>query len=239
MAVESWAVPRFADFLPLSESESRDIISYTNTLSDPEASQHLTELLGDSPEAGLFINSFLERRAHSKNQMSNYDKKQAMDGDVKQPIAAPSSTEKQANGSYGTHQNQNSSNGMQLQPPPAYAPPSGPPPSKAQNPSGPPPSKTPSKVAVRHHTNQVIEAAKVRAIDEQDMQQVLQNLQYRYGIYNSDIEPEHETDYPCGCPICSYQRRKWQRYGVQDLWSKAVKYPGTFANSCRGEDFGC
>jgi hypothetical protein len=30
----------------------------------------------------------------------------------------------------------------------------------------------------------------------------------------------------CGCPIHMYKRRKWQRLGTQDMWSKAVMYPG-------------
>lgn len=78
-----------------------------------------------------------------------------------------------------------------------------------------------------HHTNPVIEAGRVRARDEQDMQQWLQNLQYQYRIYNDDIEPEHETDYfYCDCAIHRYQRAKWERYGVQDMWAKAVMYPG-------------
>jgi len=58
------------------------------------------------------------------------------------------------------------------------------------------------------------------------MQQALQSLQFQYRIYNSDIEPEHESEYPCSCPIHRYQARKWARYGVQDMWSKAVIYPG-------------
>lgn len=58
------------------------------------------------------------------------------------------------------------------------------------------------------------------------MQNLLQNIQYQYGIYNSEIEPEHEIDGYCNCPIHNYQRRKWHRYGVQDIWSKAVMYPG-------------
>lgn len=61
------------------------------------------------------------------------------------------------------------------------------------------------------------------------MQQMLQNLQYQYRIYNSDIEPEHETDYYCSCPIHQYKMAKYRRYPVQDLWSKAVMYPGEHA----------
>jgi hypothetical protein len=55
---------------------------------------------------------------------------------------------------------------------------------------------------------------------------MLQNVQYKYRIYNSDIEPEHETDYYCNCDIHQYKRRKWNRIGVQNMWSKAVMYPG-------------
>lgn len=48
----------------------------------------------------------------------------------------------------------------------------------------------------------------------------------QYDIYNSEIEPEHEAHYYCGCPIHQYQRMKWSRYPVQDLWSRAVLYSG-------------
>jgi len=113
-----------------------------------------------------------------------------------------------------TTDSENSTNAL----PPAYAPPSFAPP------SGPHPGS--GIINRRYHTNPVIEAAHVRARDEQEMQQALMNLQYQYGIYNSDIEPEHETDYPCSCPIHTYQAMKRRRYGVQELWSKAVKYPG-------------
>ncbi|KAL7423840.1 hypothetical protein Q5752_001424 [Cryptotrichosporon argae] len=85
-----------------------------------------------------------------------------------------------------------------------------------------------STLSARHppHSNQVTEAAKVRAVTEQDMQNWLQRIQYENGIYNAEIEPEHETDYPCGCPICSYQMMKWRRAPVQDAWNAAVLYPG-------------
>lgn len=58
------------------------------------------------------------------------------------------------------------------------------------------------------------------------MQNALQSLQFQYRIYNSEIDPEHETDYYCNCPIHQYQRMKWGRYKVQDRWSNAVMYPG-------------
>lgn len=61
---------------------------------------------------------------------------------------------------------------------------------------------------------------------QQEMQQRLQDLRYQYRIYNSDIEPEHEADYWCSCPIHQYRQLKWNRRGVQEMWSKAVMYPG-------------
>ncbi|KAK5954333.1 hypothetical protein OHC33_004906 [Knufia fluminis] len=76
------------------------------------------------------------------------------------------------------------------------------------------------------HANQVTKAAEIRARDEQRMQNMLQTVQFQYRIYNSEIEPEHETDYPCACAIHQYKRMKWNRYSVQNMWSNAVMYPG-------------
>ncbi|THV97099.1 hypothetical protein D6D27_02307 [Aureobasidium pullulans] len=78
----------------------------------------------------------------------------------------------------------------------------------------------------RRHVNAVEEAATLRAKDEQMMQNALQNLQLRYRIYNSEIEPEHETENPCSCPIHQYQRMKRSRRNVLEQWSAAVMYPG-------------
>lgn len=58
------------------------------------------------------------------------------------------------------------------------------------------------------------------------MQNALQNLQFQYRIYNSEIEPEHDTDYYCGCPIHRYQQMKRNRGNVLRAWSDAVMYPG-------------
>lgn len=94
----------------------------------------------------------------------------------------------------------------------------------------PPPYAPPQISAPRrrhhNHTNAVIQAGNVRARDEQDMQNLLQSVQLAYRIYNSDIEPEHESDYYCNCAIHQYKRRKMNRLGVQEMWSKAVMYPG-------------
>ncbi|KAH0237984.1 hypothetical protein KCV03_g9, partial [Aureobasidium melanogenum] len=59
-----------------------------------------------------------------------------------------------------------------------------------------------------------------------EMQNALQDIQMRYRIYNSEIEPEHDSDYPCACPIHQYQRMKRSRRPVLTQWSEAVMYPG-------------
>jgi hypothetical protein len=58
------------------------------------------------------------------------------------------------------------------------------------------------------------------------MQNELQRLQLQYRIYNSEIEPEHDTDFYCGCAIHNYKTRKMMRLHIQNEWSKAVMYPG-------------
>ncbi|KAJ5918906.1 hypothetical protein N7454_010050 [Penicillium verhagenii] len=78
----------------------------------------------------------------------------------------------------------------------------------------------------RPHTNAVIQAGHLRAVDEQDMQNHLQRLQLQCGIYNTDVEPEHDTEYFCNCPIHQYQARKLGRLRVLKQWSEAVIYPG-------------
>ncbi|KAF9077114.1 hypothetical protein BDP27DRAFT_1357264 [Rhodocollybia butyracea] len=96
---------------------------------------------------------------------------------------------------------------LQVYSPPPYAPP------------------TTSRGPHRPHTNAVIEAGHRRARDE--------NLQRAHGVYNSDIEPEHETEYYCSCDIHQYKRRKIGRLRVQEAWSKAVMYPGEkFYHDC-------
>jgi hypothetical protein len=58
------------------------------------------------------------------------------------------------------------------------------------------------------------------------MQNLLLSVQQSYRIYNSEIEPEHDTDYYCSCAIHQYKAKKINRLGVQNMWSKAVMYPG-------------
>ncbi|TVY32799.1 hypothetical protein LOCC1_G008712 [Lachnellula occidentalis] len=101
---------------------------------------------------------------------------------------------------------------------PVYSPP----------PYAPPPGTTAMQQQQQHqpHTNPIIQAGHVRARDEQEMQNLLQSVQMANGIYNSDIEPEHEFDGYCNCSVHRYKYRKMARLDVQKMWSKAVMYPG-------------
>ncbi|RAH47102.1 uncharacterized protein BO95DRAFT_513387 [Aspergillus brunneoviolaceus CBS 621.78] len=78
------------------------------------------------------------------------------------------------------------------------------------------------------HTNLVIEAAKLRARDEQEMQNRLQQIQWDHQIFNDEIEPEHEAKHmlTCACDIHQYKTRKQNRVAVLKMWSEAVMYPG-------------
>ncbi|KAJ5281713.1 hypothetical protein N7478_007085 [Penicillium angulare] len=76
------------------------------------------------------------------------------------------------------------------------------------------------------HTNPIIEATNLRAQDEQDMQSILHNVQLSCQIWNAEIEPEHETTDLCDCAVHKYYKKKIDRLEVQEIWSKAVLYPG-------------
>ncbi|KAJ7726420.1 hypothetical protein B0H16DRAFT_1780593 [Mycena metata] len=123
--------------------------------------------------------------------------------------------------------------------------------SSAKRPDVPPPapkywtfsaaSVTPSDISPRGpkgHTNVVIEAARIRSLDEQEMQNQLQAAQYDAAIYNSDIEPEHDTETWCSCKACGYRRAKRNRMSTHDIWSTAVRYPGerNYDDSYGGND---
>ncbi|KAK5139851.1 hypothetical protein LTR32_007177, partial [Rachicladosporium monterosium] len=211
MAASSSTLHQLSQLLPLDNSELEQILSYTSTLPKEEAAQHLQNLLGDSPEAIQFIQAYSER---------GHEKGGAPQAPTHMPDAKSNMTQPQSQSVRSDMDSKHNhgpvvdgKNGGMSAPPPSYAPPAGPPPT--------------SYVANGHrHTNKVVEVAHIRARDEQEMQQALQTLQYQYGIYNSDIEPEHDTDYPCSCAIHQYKYRKWNRYGVQEMWSKAVMYPG-------------
>ena len=138
MALQQWALPKLSELLPLDEESLKQIVTYTDTLPDAQAAEHLTNLLGDSPQALEFISSFNARRPNAHRSA---------------PAVA---TSKQVSDSKDSKQQDNYSNdseqGKKL---PAFAPP-----------SYPPPIQGASVAPHRPHTNLVIEAAHVRARDE-------------------------------------------------------------------------
>lgn len=199
MADEQCAISQLSALLPLEDGDLREVISYTNTLSDQAAVEHLEQLLGTSDSSTSFIEQFIKKR----NGLSGDASRDIKSASYAPPHGPPPVDSKHVNG------------GKEIQAPlpPAYTP------SEFHQPG-------PQSATVYQHTNPVIEAAHLRARDEQDMQQALQALQYRYRIFNSEIEPEHDTENYCSCPIHQYQRMKRSRYRVQEKWSKAVMYPG-------------
>ncbi|KAF2257166.1 zf-C2HC5-domain-containing protein [Trematosphaeria pertusa] len=62
MDLSAWALPQLSKLLPLDEESLKQVISYTETLSNKEAADHLQNFLGDSPQALEFITSFNNRR---------------------------------------------------------------------------------------------------------------------------------------------------------------------------------
>ncbi|KAH7392586.1 C2HC5 finger protein [Pyrenochaeta sp. MPI-SDFR-AT-0127] len=62
MDLSTWALPQLSKLLPLDDDSLKQIISYTVSLPNREAADHLQNLLGDSPQALEFIASFNNRR---------------------------------------------------------------------------------------------------------------------------------------------------------------------------------
>lgn len=62
MDVSQWALPQLSKLLPLDDDSLKQVISYTESLPNREAADHLQNLLGDSPQALEFITSFNNRR---------------------------------------------------------------------------------------------------------------------------------------------------------------------------------
>ncbi|CAG8297125.1 unnamed protein product [Penicillium olsonii] len=85
---------------------------------------------------------------------------------------------------------------------------------------------TSSESSYHSHETQLIKATHLRAQDEMEVQKMLHSVQMSCRIYNPEIEPEHETHTLCDCPVHQYWKRKFERLGVLEMWSKAVLYPG-------------
>jgi hypothetical protein len=62
MSQYAWALGPLQKLLPIDDDSLLQILDYSGNLSKPAAAEHLTNLLGDSPAALDFINSFNARR---------------------------------------------------------------------------------------------------------------------------------------------------------------------------------
>lgn len=62
MDLSTWALPQLSKLLPLDDESLKQMISYTISLSNKEAADHLQSFLGDSPQALEFVTSFNNRR---------------------------------------------------------------------------------------------------------------------------------------------------------------------------------
>ncbi|QIX01677.1 hypothetical protein AMS68_007194 [Peltaster fructicola] len=198
--IQTDLLQRLQALLPLEENELKQVLDYSATLPSDAAKTHLQELLGDGPEAAQFIDDFQHRQTETSlaDSMKNTH---IYDTDVKTGNGIPASDVK------------SSQDRKTL---PSTAPP-------AQQHAS---SSNQQQYSQRVWVNGVSHMANIRAADEQDIQQHLQTVQYNHHIFNSDIDPEHETEYYCRCDICVYKERKYYRYAMQNQWSEAVKYPG-------------
>ncbi|KAK5997664.1 hypothetical protein PT974_00019 [Cladobotryum mycophilum] len=197
-ALQEWALPQLQKILPLDNNQLEQLVSYASNLSQSEAAKHLESLLGDSPESFEFITCFMERRAAPTGQ---------------QDVSHDSTNHGFISHTGGeVHQPISTSTGQDTK----------------QLPRNSVPTVTdrmPDEFEY-HHTNAVIEASNKRAMDEQYMQGRLQELQYQYNIFNSDLEPEHEVEGQCYCDVHRYAQQKYNRLDVQEMWARAVMYPG-------------
>ncbi|CAK7199563.1 hypothetical protein SEUCBS139899_002243 [Sporothrix eucalyptigena] len=223
---------RLRKLLPLDDAELTQVIDYTAKLPDDnEAAAHLQGLLGDSPEAVEFVTDFVKHRGELAQPKPNQTNGRAPAASTDEKAGSPPDYAPPP-GPPPSHAAATSSD-AKSGPNGSGAPPSGPNPDNAPPPSyaassGPRASSFSNNVYgfTNKHTNALIQAGNIRARDEQEMQQALQNLQYEYRIYNPEIEPEHESDYYCSCSIHQFMRRKMNRLGVQRMWADAVMYPG-------------
>lgn len=163
MALREWELEQqLAAVLPLGESELNQILSYVGTLSGPEATEYLKDLLGNSSESLRFITAFEESRlpVNEVGTRVTMDSKDNGLAPVRDSSLSKGQSESKPKVSSGDAEPTTTSHAQskehqtsgEVTSSPRYAPPAGPPPRSSK--------------AVRHHTNQVIEAARVRAQDE-------------------------------------------------------------------------
>lgn len=71
MAFHEWALTQLQKLLPLDVDSVNQVLTYTETLDKQGASDHLKNLLGDSPQALEFISSFNLRRPAPQSEAPN------------------------------------------------------------------------------------------------------------------------------------------------------------------------
>lgn len=62
----AWAVPRLERLLPIDDESLHNIILYAGRMTKEEGTEHLRDMLGDSPQAFEFISGFNSRRPDSQ-----------------------------------------------------------------------------------------------------------------------------------------------------------------------------
>ncbi|OAK98490.1 C2HC5 finger protein [Phaeosphaeriaceae sp. SRC1lsM3a] len=93
MDLSTWALPQLSKLLPLDDDSLKQVISYTESLSNREAADHLQNFLGDSPQALEFITSFNNRR---RPKASNTSAQHASPSDASEVPKAKPRKKKQA-----------------------------------------------------------------------------------------------------------------------------------------------
>lgn len=147
MANQIWEVQqRLGTVLPLGDEELIQIATHANGLNTDDGCAYFRDLLGDSPEAGKFVQWYRERRHDDKSAERSSEKGGgAAFADPPEPTMSSQTT---MNGTKASSKETGDPSATRQLP--AYAPPPGRPPGSVQH----------------YHTNPVIEAARFRAHDE-------------------------------------------------------------------------
>lgn len=70
-SLESWAVPRLQQLLPLDEDSLKQVVAYADTLPKDAAARHFGDLLGDGPKALEFVTAFNQRRGKAPDEAAS------------------------------------------------------------------------------------------------------------------------------------------------------------------------
>jgi hypothetical protein len=213
MSVEQQALSKLQAMLPdMDEPSFHELVQYSQTLTVPEAAENWRSMLGDSPQANDFITDYSRLWSPPNNGASSA----TPSGDFKDPAGPRDTLWAPAGASAPPAPGSASQFAEQTAPPPSgpksqfidqltnppgygYFPAASPSASAHAQTYAPPAHAPPTRNVInalrKQHTNAVIEAGQLRARDEVTMQNYLQRVQMAYGIYNTDIEPEHGTSW--------------------------------------------